>query len=315
MPELLLFSPIEFNEWIARQNVARTVLYIQQHHTWSPSYKHFTGSNHIALQKGMRNFHRTQNGWQDIGQHFTIFPDGKIVTGRNLEVSPACIFGANANAICIENVGNFDTGGDTMSEQQRESIVSVTAALCKRFNIPVNTDRIVYHHWYDLSTGARTNGTGKTKTCPGTNFFGGNTVEAASELISAVQSAINPQAKEPEPEQEKPVPICYGMVVSDSLNVRNGPNKQGRKINTVLGGSVVRVYGSDGGYLKISASKQEWIQGRYVKPINAPVTAPGLFSPFKLSVWDEVFMYNETALREAGITVDNSGEPDNDLPK
>jgi hypothetical protein len=37
-----------------------------------------------------------------------------------------------------------------------------------------------YHHWYDLNTGKRIakEGTGSTKTCPGTNFFGGNTVEA-----------------------------------------------------------------------------------------------------------------------------------------
>lgn len=204
--DFLILEPEAFEGWLQNQTVARTVLYIQQHHTWSPSYKQFIGSNHLALQKGMRNFHKNQNGWQDIGQHFTIFPDGKIVTGRSLEVSPACIFGANKNAICIENLGNFDIGGDEMTPEQRAAIIRVTAALCKRFNIPVNTDRIVYHHWFDLSTGERTDGAGTTKTCPGTNFFGGNTVEAARlNLIPEVLNYLKPvevvePVTEPEPD-------------------------------------------------------------------------------------------------------------------
>jgi hypothetical protein len=39
---------------------------------------------------------------------------------------------------------------------------------------------VLYHHWFDLDSGLRldwgSGGAGKTKTCPGTNFFGGNTV-------------------------------------------------------------------------------------------------------------------------------------------
>jgi hypothetical protein len=67
----------------------------------------------------MKNHHVNNNGWADIGQHFSIFPDGKICTGRNLESTPACIYGRNANAICIENVGYFDTGKDTMTTAQK----------------------------------------------------------------------------------------------------------------------------------------------------------------------------------------------------
>ena len=66
-----LLSPLEFETWIGQQAVARTVLYIQEHHTWSPSYVHFTNDNHFELQRGMQNFHKNVNGWMDIGQHFT----------------------------------------------------------------------------------------------------------------------------------------------------------------------------------------------------------------------------------------------------
>ncbi|HMP30820.1 MAG TPA: peptidoglycan recognition family protein [Saprospiraceae bacterium] len=161
----------EFSNWIHSVKIARTIVKIQQHHTYKPMYKDFTGNNHFDLQKGMQNAHKYTNGWMDIGQHFSIFPDGTVVTGRSLEYSPACIYMHNANSICIENVGNFDTGGDIMTPLQRESIIEVTALLCKKFNLPVDTNFIVYHHWFRLDNGYRNNGAGGNKSCPGTIFF------------------------------------------------------------------------------------------------------------------------------------------------
>jgi len=171
-----LYSPAEFKQWFKTKAVARTVRFVQLHHTWVPSYAHFHGDNHFELQRGMQNTHKHNNGWSDIGQHFSIFPDGKICTGRSLESSPACIYMNNAEAICIEVVGNFDTGGDEMSDEQRSSIINVTAAICDRFNLPTSEDHVVYHHWFSFS-GVRNNGAGGNKTCPGTAFFGGNKVE------------------------------------------------------------------------------------------------------------------------------------------
>lgn len=70
-------------------------------------------------------------------------------------------------------------------------ILFLNALLCKKFNLAVNTDTIVYHHWYDLDIGKRTNGTGKVKTCPGTAFFGGNSVEDARKyFIPLINSAV-----------------------------------------------------------------------------------------------------------------------------
>jgi hypothetical protein len=149
----------EFENWMANFRVGRTVIYLQQHHTVAPSYRHFNGTNHFQLQRNMKDYHVGNNGWMDIGQHFSIFPDGAIVTGRSLELTPACIYGNNSGAICIENVGFFDTGVDVMSPAQSDAIVRATAAICKKFGIPVNTDKIVYHHWFHLSTGSRNNGT------------------------------------------------------------------------------------------------------------------------------------------------------------
>lgn len=181
-----------FATWITNLRVSRTILKIQQHHTFSPSYIHFDGNNHFERQRSMKDYHVQVNGWQDIGQHFTIFPDGSILTGRSLEQSPACIYGQNANAICIENFGNFDRGKDTMTDAQKQSIISVTAQLCKRFNIPVSSDVLVYHHWFDLQSGLRNNGTRNNKSCPGSNFFSGNKVEdCQANFLPLVSAALS----------------------------------------------------------------------------------------------------------------------------
>jgi N-acetylmuramoyl-L-alanine amidase len=166
----------EFEAWLIANKPKRRIGSIQQHHTYKPGYKEFTGSNHVQLQNAMKDHHVKNNGWADIGQHFTSFPDGSIMTGRSLEKIPACIKGQNTGAICIEHVGGFDSGQDQMTEAHKQTIVGMTAILCRVFGLAINTDTVVYHHWFHLQTGKRVNGGQGTKTCPGTNFFGGNTV-------------------------------------------------------------------------------------------------------------------------------------------
>lgn len=175
----LLFSRTEFKDWLPKQNIGRKITLIQNHHTWSPSYKDFNGSNYFARLESMRSFHVNSRGFSDIAQNITTFPDGMIAVCRPLDIAPAGIKGANANGICIEHFGNFDLGGDQMTQEHRQTIIFINALLCLKFNLPLSTSAIVYHHWWDLNTGVRQNGAGVTKTCPGTNFFGGNNVADA----------------------------------------------------------------------------------------------------------------------------------------
>jgi hypothetical protein len=171
----------EFEGWLTHVTISRTIKAIQQHHTWSPNYSSFNGNNHFQVQKNMKDFHVEERHFSDIAQHFTIFPDGVILTGRDINTTPAGIKGFNTGCICIENVGNFDAGNDQMTEEQKQAIVLVNAELCKKLNLKLDTNSIVYHHWFNLDTGVRNNGTGNNKTCPGTTFFGGNTVKSCSD--------------------------------------------------------------------------------------------------------------------------------------
>lgn len=251
----------EFETWITSLKVARTILTVQQHHTYNPAYAQFKGNNHFELQKGMKDYHINHNGWADIGQHFTTFPDGTILTGRSLEKSPACITGQNANAICIEHLGNFDTGKDNMTIEQRDTIVRMTAKLCTRFSLPVNTNSVVYHHWFDLSSGQRNNGSKNNKSCPGTAFFGGNKVSDCQDKFLPLVSIIT----QPTAQLTGQI-IKYAMVTADTLNIRTQPDANSPKVTdraAVTLGAVLRVYEEKNGWYRISTSQQQWVAAKY----------------------------------------------------
>lgn len=190
--QFILFSAAaEFAAYLGSTPIKRKIVRIQNHHTYEPSYAGFNGSNHFALLEGMRRYHMKQRGWSDIGQTLTTFPDGAVAVCRAFEVAPACIKGANSEAVCIEHLGNFNTGGDAMWPEHRACIVDTVAALVKKFGVAVDTVGIVYHHWFDLDTGERTDGKGTTKTCPGSAFFGGNTVDACEKsFLPLVRAAL-----------------------------------------------------------------------------------------------------------------------------
>jgi N-acetylmuramoyl-L-alanine amidase. len=178
--KFILMAIDEFKAWIKNQMISRPISLIQNHHTWEPSYDNFNGKNHFDLVVAMEKYQMgPPDNFAQIAQNITTFPDGMIMICRSLNIAPAGIKGANTAGICIEHVGNFDTGHDQMASAHQETILALNAALCMRFDLPADTDSIVYHHWYDLDTGKRTNGIGNVKTCPGTGFLGGNTVKAA----------------------------------------------------------------------------------------------------------------------------------------
>jgi len=159
----------EFKEWLFKQVITRDIFRIQQHHEYSPDYEWFNEhkGDHFALLENNRRYHIDTRGFIDIAQNLTTFPDGAIAVCRPLNVMPAGITGANRGALCIENVGNFDSGGDIMTSDQEDTIIWITALVCTRFKCSPNENTVIYHHWYD------------PKTCPGTNFFGGNTMRTA----------------------------------------------------------------------------------------------------------------------------------------
>lgn len=264
-----LFDEAGFKTWLAKQTVSRHITLLQNHHTFIPGYKHFKGDNHFALQAGMEASHR-ERGFAEIAQHFTTFPDGTIITGRSLEKIPAGIKGANTGAICIEHLGNFDQGGDIMTPAQRNFIVNLNALLCRQFRLPVDTDHLVYHHWYDLNSGQRKNGAGSTKSCPGTAFFGGNKVpDAEANLLPPVRVALDAlQAIKPITQTVKE-PLWRGRVSNtESLNVRDVAAASGKKIKSLAAGVVVGVFSEKNGWVRIDPKAALWVNKKYLESLT-----------------------------------------------
>ncbi len=111
------------------------------HHTWDPSYADFNWGNHEELQEEMRKLHVQGYGWDDIGQHFTLFPDGLWMLGRDLELDPASIRGWNTGAVAVEMVGNFDVGVDEMTPLQRDALVKMSRFMMSEWKLELRFHR------------------------------------------------------------------------------------------------------------------------------------------------------------------------------
>ena len=259
----------EFKTWIHQQaNYKYTG--IQIHHTGAPSYSNFykadgSHEDELVRQKNIKSFHVNTNGWADIGQHFTIFPNGVIVTGRKLSNTTAVgIKGWNSNKICIEIYGNFDKGKDIMNEQQKEAVIAVYGELCKKFKLTPSTSTIRCHAWYTSKGGYLGDYiAGKsTKTCPGTNFMGFGNSKAAiqNNFIPMIKNYMEGKTV------ETGASVACGIYKVNSpdgvLNVRKGPGASYDISCVVKNGEAFTITKINGnwGYLKSGAG---WINLNY----------------------------------------------------
>lgn len=135
------------------------------HHTWKPTHRNFNGYNHVKLQENMENYHVNTLGWDYIGQHLSLFPDGVWVTGRPFSVTPASIKGWNEGALAVEMIGNFDLPGtgafndlgyDKLEGEQKVEILKIIKYFIDKYG-----EQSVKFHRDNPTAG---------KTCPGTSL-------------------------------------------------------------------------------------------------------------------------------------------------
>jgi hypothetical protein len=280
MPKSLfrIYNFEEFNHYLQVSTFHRRVTFIQNHHTWKPNYTHFNflQPRHLDWLESMRHDHIQNRHWGDIGQHITIFPDGKIGLCRPIDLTPAGIFGANTGGICLENFGNFDEGGDKMTVEQRAAIIKTNAALCLKFGLQPLPHQVVYHHWYntrgkrfaltDIDSGKVLRDS-LQKTCPGTNFFcapgspRGNTVQCATANFYPLIAA------EMARQQSAPGPVLQPVarrVTAGTLNVRAGRGTDFRVVRCIPKGMQVQVFDTEGGWCRVSSNAEEWVSAKFL---------------------------------------------------
>lgn len=182
----------EIEKHIKSLKITRSINKIQIHHMDLPNYdcweqdKKRWGAN-AALNRtnSLNDYGKSTwgSGASDghghhIAQHFNVFPDGDVTTGRDINSTPIGIKGWNTGAICIEIYGDFDKGKDNMTKAQAQAIIALVGSLANKIDVPITDKYIRCHCWFS-SSGTYLNGyfpSKSAKTCPGTEFtesFGG----------------------------------------------------------------------------------------------------------------------------------------------
>nr|DAJ97985.1 MAG TPA: N-acetylmuramoyl-L-alanine amidase [Caudoviricetes sp.] len=233
----LLENAKDVKNWLNKQKVTRTITKLQVHHmdlpnysTWEKTDKKVFSEPHFGRTQSLDSYGKST--WHDsdghghfIAQHFNVFPDGKITTGRNLNSTPIGIRKWNTNAICIEIYGCFDKGHDKMTSAQKKAVIYLYGELCKRFDIPVNTSHIRPHCWFTAGGTylGKYDSSRSAKTCPGTAFWGyGCSPDGFSHFIKDVKNYVEGKKEEPKEEKPKEFKQYIARCTTDGLNCRKG---------------------------------------------------------------------------------------------
>lgn len=252
----LLENEKDVKEWLSKQKVTRKITRLQVHmmdlpnySTWEKTDKKVFSEPHFGRTQSLDSYGKSK--WHDsdghghyIAQHFNVFPDGKITTGRNLNSTPIGIRKWNTNAICIEIYGCFDKGHDKMTSAQKKAVIYLYGELCKRFDIPVNTSHIRPHCWFTAGGTylGKYNPSRSAKTCPGTAFWGyGCSPDGFSHFIKDVKNYVDGKKAEPKKEETKATTKKFQIQTLDKLNVRKVADWNASAVTTVKKGQILDV--------------------------------------------------------------------------
>ena len=98
--------------------------------------------------RDIREWH-LKRGWSDIGYHYVIRRNGRVETGRPLEIKGSHVRGENSDSIgiCLVGRSEFDS-------KQMAAVKDLVRAMCTVYNLDPTED--VYGHYeFDIN-----------KTCP-----------------------------------------------------------------------------------------------------------------------------------------------------
>lgn len=276
-----LLNKNEIGHYLAKQKVTRKITRLQVHNTFLPDYttwektdKKVFSEPHFGRTQSLNDYGKKTWNYSDghgkyIAQHFNVFPDGKITTGRHLNSTPIGIMGWNTNAICIEIYGDFDKGKDVMTKAQKEAVIALYGELCKRFDIPVNTSHIRPHCWF--TAGGTYLGTYSSsrsaKTCPGTNFWGkGCSKDGFAWFIKDIKDYVN--NKKEEPKKDKAFKQYIARCTTDELNCRKGPGTKydiETQLNKGVAITIVAEEKVDDGGTWCKAKSNYWVNKKYLE--------------------------------------------------
>ncbi|MEM1445833.1 MAG: peptidoglycan recognition family protein [Planctomycetota bacterium] len=126
---------------------------ITVHHAGGQAFWATDARSTYKTLESIRGGHRS-NGWADIGYHFIVDRDGRVLEGRNLRYQGAHVSENNEHNVGVMVLGNFNE--QSPSRRQLTALNATLNALAAAYQVPVHR---VYTH-REL---------GKT-ACPGRNL-------------------------------------------------------------------------------------------------------------------------------------------------
>ena len=246
----------EFEKYFNKLKITRFINKLQVHHMDLPNYSTWKntdckkwGSN-APLNRtesldsyGKNTWHSGDGHGHYIAQHYNVFPNGHITTGRDINSTPIGIKGWNTGAICVEIYGDFDKGVDNMTKEQKEAVIGLYAIMAKRLKLPVNSTYIRPHCWFTAyGTYLGTYDTGRSaKSCPGSNFMGFGTKKTNfAEFYRLIKNSPYYTGKkdgtgaDPKPPSGK-IKLVKN-ISNESLNIRETADWDGKVINQLKPG-------------------------------------------------------------------------------
>lgn len=116
---------------VALLDTARPIDEVIVHCTATPEGKDFTVAD-------IRAWHKAR-GWTDIGYHYVIYRDGRVMLGRPVGQVGSHVAGHNTGTIGISYVGGVTSDGkaakDTRTHQQRSSLLWLVQALANKHGV------------------------------------------------------------------------------------------------------------------------------------------------------------------------------------
>ena len=100
---------------------------------------HHSGNNGYKNPADIEKLHMNRSGYDDIGYHYMIHPDGRIFEGRDIRFKGAHVSGANTGKIGVLMMGDFDESmwdfDDSLSSSHLQKLKEFSTTLKTTFPV------------------------------------------------------------------------------------------------------------------------------------------------------------------------------------
>lgn len=267
-PDYLILTLEEFKESLEDEDIFRIVNNIIIDHSPTLGRDLFHPKAHMPLLLQLDMDHR-KLGFDMLFYNIVIFPDGMIGYCRPVNMIPGGLQRNMSHDVSICVLGNFSEGQDQLTTEQESTVPELVSFLCKKLDILPDIQHITYVNWYNQLTGELDDTSGKIdihhKSGPGVNFFGGLSAESAEIHLIPLIRVKYKLNKIPSSDRLIGKKVKKAIVTSDSLRVRDLPQAEGLTLAKLRRGTIIPVYESADGWMRISKKTSRWVSDRFVE--------------------------------------------------